>query len=164
MNQQDDRTFLKKFSGIVIGLMVVTVAIVIFAISMQNAPDPAENPSQMTNVKARIAPVAGVHTSEESKAAVASTAPVAQPPTASPAEPAAIDGSKVYGGLCQSCHTAGVAGAPMPGSDLMKERAANGIDSMVANAIKGIGIMPPRGGNSKLSDDEIRAAVEYMTE
>ena len=41
---------------------------------------------------------------------------------------------------------------------------ANGLDSVVTNAINGIGMMPPKGGNASLSDAEVRAAVEYMME
>jgi cytochrome c5 len=33
---------------------------------------------------------------------------------------------------------------------------------MVANAINGINVMPPKGGNPSLSDEQIRAAVEFM--
>jgi cytochrome c5 len=163
MNQQDDRTFIKKFSGIIIGLMVVTVGIVIVAISLQDAPDPSENPSQLTNAQARIAPVGNVRTNKESTTATAAPVVAAAAPVET-APAAEIDGEKVYNGLCMSCHTAGVAGAPMPGSEEMKTRAANGIDSMVANALNGIGIMPPKGGNSSLSEEQIKAAIEYMME
>ncbi len=160
MHQQDDRTFIKKFSGIVIGLLVFTVAIIVLAVSMQGEPDPNANPSQLSNAKQRIAPVAGVHTDASGAAELAQAQAEA---FAAPAEAGgAVNGENVYNGLCQTCHAAGIANAPIPGSNLMTERAATGLDAMVANAINGIGIMPPRGGNMSISDDEIRAAVEYM--
>jgi cytochrome c5 len=37
-----------------------------------------------------------------------------------------------------------------------------GMASMVASAINGINVMPPRGGNPALTDEQIRAAVEFM--
>jgi cytochrome c5 len=37
------------------------------------------------------------------------------------------------------------------------------MDALVASAIKGIGAMPPKGG-SQYSDDQLRAAVEYLVE
>jgi cytochrome c5 len=32
----------------------------------------------------------------------------------------------------------------------------------VSNAINGLNAMPPRGGNPTLTDEQIRAAVEFM--
>ncbi len=62
-----------------------------------------------------------------------------------------------------SCHEGGVAGAPITGSDQMAQRLSEkGIDTLVANAINGINVMPPRGGNPGLTDEQIRAAVEFM--
>ena len=37
-----------------------------------------------------------------------------------------------------------------------------GMDTLVADAIKGKGAMPPKGGNASLSDADIRAAVEFL--
>ena len=36
-----------------------------------------------------------------------------------------------------------------------------GLVTMLKNAISGVGAMPPRGG-SQASDEELKAAIEYM--
>jgi len=36
------------------------------------------------------------------------------------------------------------------------------VDALHANAIKGKGAMPPKGGNPSLSDADVSAAVDYM--
>lgn len=95
----------------------------------------------------------------------------AQAPSPSPATvaearkaPAAI-GAEVYQASCAACHDAGVAGAPKTGDKAAwSEHIAHGLDHMVHNAINGIGGMPPKGGNPNLSDEEVRAAVNYMVE
>ena len=73
------------------------------------------------------------------------------------------DGQQVYQNSCQACHAAGVAGAPKLGDKaLWAPRIATGIDALVASAIKGKGIMPPKGACASCSDDDLKAAVEYM--
>lgn len=69
-------------------------------------------------------------------------------------------GSSIYQQNCRSCHDSGLMGAPQIGDD----RYSADIDELVDNSIKGIGRMPARGGNSNLSDEDVRAAVEYMVE
>jgi cytochrome c5 len=41
-------------------------------------------------------------------------------------------------------------------------RIAQGRDTLVKNAIDGIGVMPPKGGQSQLSDDEVASAVDFL--
>ena len=65
--------------------------------------------------------------------------------------------------LWDACHDAGVAGAPMPGSELLAARETEkGLDVLVQNAINGLNAMPPRGGNMALTDEQIRAGGEFM--
>lgn len=74
-------------------------------------------------------------------------------------------GEEIYRQSCSSCHDTGVAGAPKTGdAEAWNSRIAKGEDMLVQNAINGIGSMPPKGGNSSLSDDQVRAAVNYMVE
>lgn len=80
-------------------------------------------------------------------------------------EVVAEGGEKVYQQACQMCHAAGVAGSPMTGdSAAWSARIALGREKMVSNAINGIGVMPPKGGQIQLSDEEVASAVDYMIE
>jgi len=94
------------------------------------------------------------------------TALVALPLTAGTA--LAADGEAVYKKTCKMCHARGMAGAPKLGDAAeWKKRTAQGMDTLYTHAIKGFkgkGMMPPKGGNPKLSDDEVKAAVDYMLE
>jgi cytochrome c5 len=77
-------------------------------------------------------------------------------------------GEKVFVSSCKSCHDTGKQQNDAPQlSDLVawKERYGNGLNDLYKSAIEGFSgyyVMPPRGGNAVLSDDEVKAAVEYM--
>ena len=162
MNQSDDRTFIRKFGGIIIGLILITVVIFILANSLRDESGVPERSSQQALVEKRISPVSGVRVGEEGAAALAAAQP-APAEAAAEGGAGAIDGGQVYNSLCMTCHDAGVAGAPIKGSEDMAQRASEkGLDTLVSNAINGINVMPPKGGNLSLSDEEVRAAVEFM--
>jgi cytochrome c5 len=96
-------------------------------------------------------------------AVVAAAAPAA----AAPAAPAAVDGKKVYDTACTACHAAGIAGAPKSGDKAAwAPRIAQGANVLYDHAIKGFqgkaGLMPAKGGNTSLSDADVKAAVDYM--
>jgi cytochrome c5 len=109
-----------------------------------------------------------VQTTMAAPEAAAATTETATTETGTAAAPAAnasaaAGGEQIYQTVCTACHTAGVAGAPMPGSAAMQERlAAKGLDGLVSSAINGLNVMPPKGGRPDLSDADIRAAVEFM--
>ena len=74
-------------------------------------------------------------------------------------------GKDIYNSVCMSCHMSGAAGAPITGkADQWTDRLAKGNDTLYANAINGIGVMPAKGGLMSLSDDEVKLAVDYMLE
>lgn len=76
-----------------------------------------------------------------------------------------IDGKKIYDGACFACHNTGVANSPKLGDkDAWKARIETGTDALYASSINGKGAMPPKGGRADLSDDQIKAAVDYMIE
>ena len=64
---------------------------------------------------------------------------------------------------CATCHQAGVANAPKLGDQAAwAKHIKQGLNTMVATAIKGKGAMPPRGGDTSLTDDEVARAVVFM--
>ena len=101
-------------------------------------------------------------------AATGAPAPTAAPVAAEPAAAAASAdvGKKIYDSACVACHGAGIAGAPKFGDKAAwADRIKQGQNVLYEHAIKGFqgknGMMPPKGG-STASDDEVKAAVDYM--
>ena len=82
---------------------------------------------------------------------------------------AMADGKATYDSACGVCHTAGVAGAPVLGDQAAwAERIAQGNDVLFKHVLEGFqgktGYMPPKGGFMHLSDDDVKAALEYMVQ
>ena len=80
----------------------------------------------------------------------------------------ASSGADVYNSACMACHTTGAAGAPVIGNvDAWTARIAQGMDVLYSHAIGGFqgasgAYMPPKGGRMDLSDNDVKAAVDYM--
>ena len=72
-------------------------------------------------------------------------------------------GEKVYQTACFACHGTGALDAPKKGDAAWKPRIAQGMDILKKHAIEGIRSMPPRGTCGDCSDDEIEAAIKFMT-
>ena len=82
-----------------------------------------------------------------------------------PTEPVATvgPGEGLYNSVCQACHVAGVAGAPKTGdAAAWAPRISNGKDYLYNSVINGKNMMPARGGATNASDDDIKAAVDFM--
>ncbi|MGB0733344.1 MAG: c-type cytochrome [Pontibacterium sp.] len=72
-------------------------------------------------------------------------------------------GQAVVEGLCISCHGQGINGAPIIGNKIQwGKRAAQGEAVLLEHATQGYEMMPPRGGNPDLTDEDIAAAISYM--
>ena len=137
----------KKLSGRVLGLVCALIAV--FGSAWVAASDPNEA------IAERIAPVGDICLSGDDCAA----APVA----AAPAEPRS--GKEVYDTKCTTCHATGVSGAPRLGNaGEWQPRVAQGEDSLFNNAWNGLNAMPPKGLCGDCSEDEIKAAINYMVE
>lgn len=84
--------------------------------------------------------------------------------TAQPLSPALAQGKAIVDANCFVCHGQGINGAPIIGNKKMwGKRLPKGVDTLVDHAINGFaGMMPAKGGNTDLTDQEIRLAVQYM--
>ena len=97
-------------------------------------------------------------------------APAPAPVAAAPAPVVAADGGKgadVFKKTCAMCHQTGVAGAPKLGDKTdWGPRIAQGKDTLYKHAIEGFngqkGAMPAKGGSPSLSDDDVKAAVDFI--
>ncbi len=126
-----------------------------------------DQPAKPTTPAEPNAPAAPEKAEAKPEKAVAAPAPVATPTTPPVEEKVAAapkaDGEAVYKSTCFACHATGVAGSPLFGNkELWAPRIATGMDALYNSALKGKGAMPPKGGKFSLSDDEVKAAVDYM--
>jgi len=77
-------------------------------------------------------------------------------------------GREIWIENCEGCHGYGIADAPIPMKPAhWKDRVKKDQSVLYKHAIEGFfgeddSMMPERGGNLKLSDDEVKAAVDYM--
>jgi cytochrome c5 len=136
-------------------------------VAEKSAPEPMPPPQ----VEPELPPVQIAAVEPEPAPAPDPDAPVVAAAEAAPAEapapetpPAApINGGEIYNQICAVCHRAGLNAAPKYGSKILWTRVvAKGREQVYTNSIKGIRAMPPRGGVATLTDDEVRAAVDYM--
>ncbi|HEY9052247.1 MAG TPA: c-type cytochrome [Gammaproteobacteria bacterium] len=80
---------------------------------------------------------------------------------------APMSGEAVYKKTCMACHLSGAAGAPKLGDkQAWKPRIEKGMDALMQSALNGVPgtSMMKRGTCLSCSDEDLRAAVEYMVE
>jgi len=76
-------------------------------------------------------------------------------------------GKQIFSGTCFACHGTGAAGAPKAGDkSAWGPRIAKGKATLYQHALHGFqgksGVMPAKGGNTGLSDADVKSAVDYM--
>jgi cytochrome c5 len=119
------------------------------------AGDPSLTDNEIHNAVVLMANQAGGKFKEKPAAAPAKQQAAATPQKA--------DGKAVYDKVCFACHQTSVANSPKLGDQAAwAPRIKTGMDSLVQSVIKGKGAMPPKAGNPALSEQEIRAAVDFM--
>ena len=161
--------------GIGIGTVALIIGIILLtqlAVGMYGSRPLKDDPAMAPKlVGERIAPVAKVALDPNAPPpapAAAAPAPgpvaaVAIPPPAAKSADAGAAGKATYDSACSACHAAGVAGAPKLGDKAAwAPRIKSGKDALHAAALKGKGAMPPKGGQTQLADDVVKAAVDYM--
>jgi cytochrome c5 len=167
-NHDPQASFIKTPRQLIVVILlsfVVPIVAIILLVQLV-VSHPAADPNAMTDeaIAKRLQPVGRVEFGA-ADAAAGSKGPAAPKSRAAAASaaPQKPDGKKVYETTCMVCHAAGVAGAPKLGDKAAwAPRIKEGLNELVGEAIKGVRAMPPKGGNPSLSDDEVRAAVEFM--
>ena len=125
---------------------------------------PAASATTAAAPASAVVPAAAPAIASAPPAAAAPTAVVAAAPAAAAPTAAAAGGAgeALYKQACFACHATGAANAPKFGDKAAwAPRLQQGLPALVQSALKGKGAMPPKGGSSA-SEQDIRAAVEYM--
>lgn len=167
-DQSDDQNFFNLFMVVIGALIGVTIFLIFLARSIAGDTQVAwvkQDPAYEAAVAERIKPAAEVRLpgDEAAAGAVAMAVQEAAAPVA-----AKLTGEQVYNTACFACHGAGVGGAPKLGdAAAWQPRLAQGPATLNKHAIEGFqgqaGVMPAKGGRVDLSDDEIIAAVKFLS-
>lgn len=147
----------KFFVGSLVTFLVLFGIVLVILSNMRDIGKNVTAPESMEPevVEDRIKPVAEVEIGEP-------------PQVVAPAVEADTDstggaGQNIVTTVCAACHGAGLMGSPKLGNaDDWAPRIDKGIDTLHDHAINGFNMMPARGGNPNLTDEEVMAAVDYM--
>jgi cytochrome c5 len=132
-------------------LLPLTLAIALTACGQKSAPPTPATAAEPVAAAAPATPPA------------AATEPAAPAPAPAAGGGDLALGEKVFGANCVSCHGAGVLGAPKVGDKTAwGPRVAQGKETLYTHALGGFKMMPAKGGNPALKDEEIKAAIDYM--
>ncbi|MGJ8663014.1 MAG: c-type cytochrome [Marinicella sp.] len=160
MSDQDS-IFFRNFSILLGALVILTIVLALIGISMQDKlVANVQGQADRSSIQESIKPVAEVNTDPN---AVIEAAPSAM----AAAFDGSLDGEMLYNNVCMACHTTGAGGAPKLVAAEWDGRLDKGMDAVLANAINGYtgdqGMMPAKGGRVDLTDEQVQAAVEFMT-
>ncbi len=75
------------------------------------------------------------------------------------------EGRTIYTSVCSACHAPEnvMVSSPKAGDTAeWSKRLAKGLEAVTDNAVNGFAAMPPKGGASELSRQQIRQAIQYM--
>ena len=161
-----DLVFLKHFSQIIVFLVAVTVALILLGLYI-NGLKPAEvSEAKAAQITAAIQPHGAIFAGATGAAAQAAAKKAAdEAAKGQVAYDGTLDGSVIYTSLCSGCHTSGAGGAPTMVKADWTARIAQGKETLNKHAIEGynnVGVMPARGGNPSLSDEQVIVTVEWM--
>ena len=137
--------------------LVIPVAIAVLGAQLVSGGKRIDTTESKKSVEQRIKPVGEIVKFDGAPPPVAAAAAVTTVALK------AKSGEEVYNGACVACHGAGIAGAPKTGDKgLWAPRIAQGVNTLYEHAIKGFKAMPAKGGQVALSDDDVKAAVDYQ--
>ena len=161
-----DLVFVKHFAQVIGFLVFVTVALIGLGYFLNTRMPAHPNPAAEARTLGRIQPAGAVYAGATGAAAQAqAAAAAAEAAKGQVAYGGTLDGATIFGNLCTGCHTAGVANAPKLEKAAWTARIAQGNDTLYKHAIEGyqnVGMMPAKGGNPALTDEQVKATVDWM--
>ena len=123
---------------------------------------PAQMPAESMS-EPESAPPAGTMSESAPAAEMPAESQAAEEPAGT--QTADADGEKIYQTTCHLCHATGVAGAPKLGDkEAWAPRIAKGMDALLSSVTNGLNAMPPKGTCMTCSEDDLRAAVQFMVD
>ena len=165
MSQEQDKAFFRNYS-IVLWILTVLIFVFLFVAQLVVRNSDTQHAQGFSAAAENTVPVGEIRLTGEAlpqekvmEEVVSKAEMVSE--TVDP-------GKQVYSGLCFSCHGTGLPGIPQFGDKAAwATRITQGKDKLYENALNGFtgasGMpMPAKGGNPSLSDDEVKAAVDYM--
>ncbi|MCP5325508.1 MAG: cytochrome c5 family protein [Oceanospirillaceae bacterium] len=73
-------------------------------------------------------------------------------------------GEQVFNAVCAGCHGTGAMGSPKAhDAGAWGPRMSKGFDKVLANAINGLNMMPPKGTCADCSKEELGNAIKFMS-
>ncbi len=158
MSIEQDKIFFRNFSlalGFIAAMMVVFF-VVAHIVTPDNETEAKMRASQVAEVTAPVGEVTAVGEEVEEEAVT-------------DASSGGTDGKTVYDGLCVNCHGIPAMASMIPQTGdaaAWETRISKGTDTLYDHAINGftgdMGMMPAKGSNPALSDDEVKSAVDYI--
>ena len=144
------------------GVLTLISSAVLVTTSMADTRDDIEYRIKKVgrlNIVEAAAP-ASAATANDSASAVAADAGTASAGASAGGD---VDGEALFTAKCAACHATGVLGAPILGNaDNWAPRIAQGKETLYSHAMNGFNSMPARGGAADLSDDQVKAIVDFM--
>lgn len=160
----------KQLIAVVLAAFVFPITIIVLLAQFASggiSPDKSDPTLSGEAVAERLKPVGSL--------VLTSTSPLAGKvlnkktgPVKSMASPAVVSSGPdkvqaIYSASCSACHASGAAGAPKLGDkQAWTSRIKSGTKLLYKSAIEGKKAMPPKGGNVSLSNEDVKAVVDYM--
>ena len=156
-----DSVFFRNFALFTVALTVMTIVLILIGRYVHHsAIGDQSGQVDRSTVQKNIQPVATVNTDPNATAVTPEVA-VSEAPFGG-----SVDGQVIYDNVCMACHTTGAGGSPTLVQSEWDTRLDKGMDTLYKHAIEGFtgdsGLMPAKGGRSDLTDEQVKAAVDYI--
>ena len=154
-----DSAFFRNFAIFTVALSILTISLVLIGRHVHHsAMGDLSGQVDRSIVQKNIQPVSTINTDPNAVS-------VAPQSNQAPFD-GSLDGQVIYDNVCMACHTTGAGGSPKLVHAEWDARVAQGNETLYKHAIEGYtgnsGLMPAKGGRTDLTDEQVKASVDYM--